>query len=170
MAAVIIVGLVAVPLLQRGLDPSASATSPVSSGCALQPMRTAQAGQLVAGGAVIVYERNGGLRCIDELYAIYPDGRITADNGEQQLTKQVTPAEVDHLLSDVERLGWFTDDFYTTHHKPCAACFSYSTTVSYKGQTKTVDAEDGGTDAPANYWQMSGEILVIVPPFPVLSE
>ena len=169
-AVVIILGIVALPFLQKSLGRSEDAVTPVSSACTLKPMRAGQATQLIDGGAVIVYERNGGLRCVDELYAIYPDGRITADNGEQQLTKQVTPADVEHLLDHINSLGWFTDDFYSTHHKPCGACFSYSTTVSYKGQTKTVDAVDGGTDAPADYWQMSGEILVIVPPFPAPSE
>ena len=48
---------------------------------------------------------------------------------------------------------------------PVAHVITYFTTVSYKGQTKTVEAVDGGTDAPANYWQMSGEITVIVPKF-----
>jgi galactofuranose transport system permease protein len=165
-----IASLVAFPLLQKSLRGSADVATPVSSACVLQPMRKDDAQKLIDGGAAIVYERNGGLNCMDELYAIYPDGRITADNGEQQLTKQVAPAQVEQLLDHIDRLGWFTDDFYTTHHKPCGACFSYSTTVSYKGQIKTVDAVDGGTDAPADYWQMSGGILVIVPPFPASPE
>ncbi len=169
-AVVVVLALVGFPLLQNTLGRSANLATPATSACTLQPMRKDQAQKLIEGGAVIVYERNGGLRCVDELYAIYPDGRITADNGEQQLAKQGTPAEVEHLLDHIDRLGWFTDDFYTTYHKPCGACFSYSTTVSYKGQAKTVDAVDGGTDAPANYWQMSGEILVIVPPFAVPAE
>ncbi len=49
-------------------------------------------------GAVIAYERNGGLNCVDELYAIYPDGRVTGDNGTQKIEKQVTSADVDKLL------------------------------------------------------------------------
>jgi hypothetical protein len=169
-AVVVILALVGFPILQQSLGSSADGATPVSSACTLKQMRKDQAQALLGGGAVIVYERNGGLGCVDELYAIYPDGRITADNGQQQLTKQVTPAEVDHLLQEVDRLGWFTEDFYTTYHKPCGACFSYSTTVSYNGRTKTVDAVDGGTDAPANYWQMSGEILVIVPQFSAPAE
>jgi hypothetical protein len=44
--------------------------------CELQPYRQDQAAALVDDGAVIVYERNGGPECIDELYAIHPDGRI----------------------------------------------------------------------------------------------
>ena len=93
-----------------------------------------------------------------------------ADNGTKHIQKQVTPAEVDHLLTDIDNLGWFTNDMYSTHHNPCGACFTYFTTVSYKGQAKTVEAVDGGTDAPANFWQMSGEITVVVPKFAAGSE
>ena len=49
--------------------------------CKLQPFRQDQAASLVEEGAVIAFERNGGANCIDELYAIYPDGRIAGDNG-----------------------------------------------------------------------------------------
>ena len=116
-------------------------------------------------GAVIVYERNGGTNCIDELYAIYPDGQITGDNGAQQIEKQVTSAEVDKLLSDINNLGWFTDNMYSTSHTPCGACFTYFTSVSYKGQEKTVEAVDGGTDAPPNYWQMTALLDQLLPKF-----
>jgi galactofuranose transport system permease protein len=136
-----------------------------SASCQLKPFRENEAQGLIKDGAVIVYERNGGIDCVDELYAIYPDGRIVGDNGTQQITRQVTSAEVDQLLLDINNLGWFTDDMYSTKHRPCGACFTYFTTVSYQGQEKTVQAVDGGTDAPANYWQMSGEVTVIVPKF-----
>ncbi|HTP00909.1 MAG TPA: hypothetical protein VMJ64_05995 [Anaerolineales bacterium] len=167
---VLVVGALLMPTIQRTFARTFTSATPASSACDLKPLRKDQAAQLMKDGAVITYERNGGLRCVDELYAIYPDGRIVADNGQQKLTKQVAPADVDHLLSDINKLGWFTDDMYTTNHRPCGACFSYATTVSYNGQTKTVEAVDGGTDAPANYWQMSGEVLVVVPQFSTPSE
>ena len=116
-------------------------------------------------GAVIAYERNGGIHCIDELYAIYPNGRITGDNGTQQIEKQVTSADVDKLLSEIDNLEWFTDNMYSTSHIPCGACFTYFTSVSYKGQEKTVEAVDGGTDAPPNYWQMTALLDLILPKF-----
>ena len=117
------------------------------------------------GGAAIVYERNGGVNCIDELYAIYPDGRITGDNDTQQIEKQVTPADVDKLLSFINNLGWFTDNIYSTSHRPCKVCYTYFTSVAYKGQEKTVEAVDGGTDAPAEYWLMTGQFSTILPVF-----
>lgn len=142
-----------------------SASTQEAASCQLKPFRQDQAANLTKDGAVLVYERNGGVNCIDELYAIYPNGRIIGDNGTQKVEKQVTAADVDKLLSAINNMGWFTDDMYTTHHKPCGACFTYFTTLTYKGQTKTVEAVDGGTDAPSNYWQMSALVTVIVPKF-----
>jgi hypothetical protein len=37
--------------------------------------------------------------------------------------------------------------------------------VSFNGQQKTVQAVDGGTDAPAKYWLVSGKLTGIVPKF-----
>jgi hypothetical protein len=145
--------------------PVASALTPTPSGCQLKPFRQDQAADLMKAGAVIVYERNGGLKCVDELYAIYPDGRITGDNGTQNIEKQVTPADVDKLLSDINNLEWFTDNMYSTSHTPCGACFTYFTSVLYNGQEKTVQAVDGGTDVPPNYWQMSGMLSQVLPTF-----
>jgi galactofuranose transport system permease protein len=136
-----------------------------SSGCKLQPFRQDQAASLMKSGAVIAYERNGGTNCIDELYAIYPDGKITGDNGKTKIEKQMPAKDVDKLLSSISGLGWFTDNFYSTSHTPCGACYTYYTTVLYQGQAKTVQAVDGGTDAPANYWLVSGELAGLVPKF-----
>ena len=103
--------------------------------------------------------------CVDELYAIYPDGRIIGDNGAQKAEKQSSSQEVSTLLSDIDGLGWFTDDMYSTSHTPCGQCFTYFTSVTLKGQLKTVEAVDGGTDAPANYWLVSGKLSAILPKF-----
>ena len=116
-------------------------------------------------GAVIAYERNGGANCIDELYGIYPDGRIVGDNGTQQIEKQVTPEDVDKLLSFINDQRWFTDNMYSTSHLPCRICYHYFTTVAYEGQEKTVEAVDGGTDAPEEYWLITGQLSFILPKF-----
>jgi hypothetical protein len=122
---------------------------------------------LVQGGAVLVYERNGGTKCIDELYAIYPDGRVTGDNGTQKVEAQFTSAEVDKLLSQINDMEWFTDNMYSTHHFPCGACYTYFTDVIYKGQEKNVEAVDGGVDAPSNYWQMTAILNPFLPKFTI---
>jgi hypothetical protein len=135
------------------------------SACQLKPFRQDQAASLMKGGAVITYERNGGANCIDELYAVYPDGRITGDNGAQQIEKQVTTDDVDKLLSFINNLRWFSDNMYSTSHLPCSVCYTYFTSVFYNGQEKTVEAVDGGTDAPSEYWLMTGQFSTILPKF-----
>ena len=131
--------------------------------CTLKDMRPQQAKSLSDGGAVIVLERNGSTSCVDELYAIYADGKVVSDFGVGDTKEaQIGTAKVDALLKQINDLGFFTPNFYTTSHTPCLACYRYSTTVTYQGQTKTVDAVDGGTDAPANYWVMSGALTAAV--------
>lgn len=138
---------------------------PTPAACQLKPFRQDQATSLMKAGAVVAYERNGGANCIDELYAIYPDGRIVGDNGAITIEKQVTSADVDKLLSDINDKGWFMAEMYNTWHTPCGQCYGYYLTVSYQGQEKTVKAVDGGTDAPADYWQVVSIINGIIPKF-----
>jgi simple sugar transport system permease protein len=136
-----------------------------SSACQLKAFRQVQAASLMKDGAVIAYERNGGANCIDELYGIYPDGRIVGDNGEQKIEEQITPADVNRLLSFVSNLGFFTDNMYTATHLPCRVCYTYFTSVAYKGQEKTISCVDGGTDCPSEYWLMTGQFSTILPKF-----
>jgi simple sugar transport system permease protein len=162
---VIVASLLVIPFIQNAIIKSNNTSAPVSSACERKAFRQDQAASLMKDGAVMAYERNGGLNCVDELYAIYPDGRITGDNGTQKIEKQVKPADVDKLLLQIDNYGWFTDNMYSTSHKPCEACFTYFTTVLYKGREKTVQAVDGGTDAPPEYWYMTGELTVLIPGF-----
>jgi len=144
---------------------AANTPTPKTASCELKPFRQDQAAALVQDGAVIAYERNGGPKCIDEIYAIYPDGRIVGDDGTDKIDKQVTPEEVDRLLVGIRDYGWFTDEMYNTWHTPCGQCYGYYLTVSYNGQEKTVKGVDGGTDAPADYWQVISLVKGIVPRF-----
>jgi simple sugar transport system permease protein len=144
---------------------SADTPLPVAAGCELKPFRRDQATELMTAGAVLAYERNGGPDCIDELYSVYADGRIVGDDGTTQIEKQVSPAEVEQLLADISARGWFTGAIYDTWHKPCGQCFEYFINVSYQGQTKVVKAVDGGTDAPADYWQVVSRINGVIPKF-----
>jgi hypothetical protein len=163
---VVFLALIAFPLIRNFTHgPAAVGQTPTPSGCQLKPFRQDQAESLMKAGAVIAYERNGGLKCIDELYAIYPDGRITGDNGTQKIEKQKTSAEVDKLLSEINNMGWFTDNMYSTSHIPCGACYTYFTSVLYEGQPKTVEAVDGGVDAPPNYWVMTALLSEFLPDF-----
>jgi ribose/xylose/arabinose/galactoside ABC-type transport system permease subunit len=133
--------------------------------CTLKPFQQDQAAVLVEAGAVIVYEHNGGSNCVDELYAIYPDGKITGVEGANKLEKQATSADVKKLLSDINDFGWFTDTLYSTEHQPCYTCYTFFLTVSDQGQVKTVKAVNGGTDTPPVYWNVIALVDEIIPHF-----
>ena len=167
-AAIVIVLVVLGFTFLPGLAGDGSGTdtpTPRTAACELKPFRQDRAAELVGDGAVIAYERNGGPRCIDEVYAIYPDGRIVGDDGEKTIEKQVSSADVEKLLADIRDYGWFTDEMYNTWHTPCGQCYGYYLTVVHSGQEKTVKGVDGGTDAPADYWQVISLVKGIVPRF-----
>lgn len=168
-AAAIVLATLAFTLLPRlsGDGSALDTPTPRTAACEFKPFRQDQAATLMQDGAVVAYERNGGPNCIDELYAIYPDGRIVGDDGVSTVDKQVTPEEVDRLLARIHDYGWFTDEMYNTWHTPCGQCYGYYLTVSYLGQEKTVKGVDGGTDAPADYWQVISLVKGIVPRFAV---
>jgi hypothetical protein len=162
----IILGMIVVNAIQGqlGIGP-AGAPTPDTTSCELQPFRRDVAAGFMEDGAVVAYERNGGPNCIDEVYAIYPDGRILGDDGVNTIEKQLMPEEVDTLLAGINNYGWFTDEMYDTWHTPCGQCYGYYLTVSYQGQEKTVKGVDGGTDAPADYWQVISLVKAVVPKF-----
>jgi galactofuranose transport system permease protein len=125
--------------------------------------RAQEAADLQTGGAAIVFQKFGGPGCVDQLFGVFPDGRVVGSDGTQQLGAQVEPEAVTSLVTNLEGLGWFTDDMYTTWHKPCGECFTYSISLTSGDQTKTVGAVDGGTDAPAKYWLVTSRITAILP-------
>jgi galactofuranose transport system permease protein len=161
---VIAIGYGVVGIGRAGSDGSGGSAA---AACTRKPFRQEQAASLVAAGAVIVYERNGGSGCIDELFAIGADGKVTGDDGTRQVTAQLTSDQVTGLVKDISDLGWFTDRMYSTSHTPCAQCYTYFTSVTADGPPKTVQAVDGGTDAPAAYWLITGKLSAILPRFEV---
>lgn len=166
VVAVVLVALVLSAVLKPAGGGAAGTTATAGSArCELKPFRQAEAEMAMETGAVLTYERNGGPNCIDELYFVYPDGRIVGDDGTNRIEEQATPADVDALLKGISDLGWFTEEMYNTWHTPCRQCYGYYVTVSYGDQIKTVKGVDGGTDAPADYWVVISLIKGIVPEF-----
>jgi len=131
---------------------------PISAepGCTNPPIRSEAAAELAGSGAVIVWERNGGSDCVDELYAAYADGRIDSELGGAPKNAQVASAKVEAVVGKIAEVGFFTDVFFTTYHQPCQLCHQHSVTLTYQGQTKTVGFVEGGTDGTAKYWLVIG--------------
>jgi len=169
IGAAAVIGLAALALFFASSPSTAdvAGSSPESDGCLLKPYRQDVAQSMVQGGAVVVYERNGGPRCIDEVYAIHADGLIVGDDGTNRIEKTATTQEVEELLTKIRDFGWFTPEMYNTWHTPCGQCYGYYITVTDQGETKMVRGVDGGTDAPADYWQVVSLIKGIIPTFEI---
>jgi simple sugar transport system permease protein len=169
IGAAVVIGLAALAIIVARPGPSGVGLTGTSDpgGCLAKPFRQDLADSMVQAGAVIAYERNGGPRCIDEVYAIFPDGRIEGDNGTDRIEKVATAEEVQTVLGRVRDEGWFTAEMYNTWHTPCGQCYGYYITVSDQGESKTVRGVDGGTDAPAEYWQVVSLIKGITPLFEI---
>lgn len=154
---VLVAGFIFIPRITGN-----NATETAEAGtCVVPPYREEEAASLIADGAVIVYNRAAGPQCVDEIFAIYPDGRITGNNGENDVVKQVPPEDVEKLLLTIsDDYGWFTDDIYDTYHNPCRQCFTHYIIALHDGQEKAVTAVDGGVDMPPGY----GLTLAIIRP------
>ncbi|MBN1993676.1 MAG: hypothetical protein JW953_13325 [Anaerolineae bacterium] len=116
------------------------------------------------GGAVVIVERTNVGNCIKEVWVVYSDGRMVAENGSSTIEDTATPEDVSTLLTEIEELGFF--DLDSTKHTACRDCFSYEITVDSGGQSRTVSAVDGGTDVPGAYWKAFARITKLAPKFP----
>jgi ribose/xylose/arabinose/galactoside ABC-type transport system permease subunit len=166
-AVVVIVAIIGValvgPLTTKPEAPVVNGNGIAAGDCQPAESRAQEAADLQAGGTAIVFQKFGGPGCVDQLFGIYPDGRVVGSDGTQQLEAQVTPEVVTALVANLDGLGWFTDDMYTTWHHPCGECFTYSISITSGDQAKTVGAVDGGADAPAKYWLATSRIVAILP-------
>ena len=163
LGAVAVLAVVAVISISR-LGSAASAETPETAQCIVAPFREAEAGELVQAGAVIVYQRTAGPQCIDELFAIYPDGRITGTDGVNQVEKQIDSVEVETLLTAISvDHKWFTNEIYSTYLNPCRQCFAHYIDISYNGEQKAVTGVDGTTAMPPGYAFALAEIRPLLP-------
>jgi hypothetical protein len=149
------------PLMRAGQSASTE-----SSQCEINPFRETEIANFIKGGAVIAYHRTAGTRCVDELYAVYPDGRVIGNNSDQEVETQVDPIEVEKILTTISgEYGWFTDRMYSTWHNPCGTCYAHYLAISYNGQEKSVTAVDGGVDMQPEYGYTLSIIRPILPKF-----
>ena len=111
------------------------------------------------GGAVIVYQRSGGIAGTTEQWSIYPDGQITFDNGREW---QVAADEVQQLLSDIVALGFFEMSDRYVPLNTCCDRFRHEITVRYGSEVKRVSTIDAASNAPAELWHVIERISRLV--------
>ena len=143
---------------------AASEEVSVSTQCVVAPFRKEEADSLIKAGAVMAYQRVAGPECVDLLYAIYPDGKITGTDGVTVVEKQIDPAEVERLLTviSVDHL-WFTNEIYDTYLTPCRQCSAHYILIAYDGQEKGATGTDGTTAMPPGYAFALAEIRPLLP-------
>lgn len=143
---------------------SDTAIAPENAQCVVAPFREEEAANLEKEGAVIVYHRTAGPLCVDELFAIYPDGRVTGTDGVKTVETKVNPAEVEDLLVAISvEHEWFTNEIYSTYLTPCRQCFAHYISISYDGQAKAATGVDGTTAMPPGYAFALAEIRPLLP-------
>jgi hypothetical protein len=141
-----------------------SAGTPDTAPCIIKPFREAEAASLIKEGAVIVYNRTAGPRCVDELFAIYPDGRVLGNDGVNYVERQIEPAEVEKTLATISgEHQWFTNAIYGEYLTPCRQCFAHSVSIIYEGQEKTVIQVDGTASMPLGYTLTLAVIRPLLP-------
>ncbi|MFZ6028932.1 MAG: ABC transporter permease subunit [Chloroflexota bacterium] len=166
IGAAVIVVLLATAAVSRFRANSPAATSE-SSQCQVAPFREQEANGLIQSGAVIVYHRTAGPQCVDELFAIYADGRITGTNGVAQAENQIEAADVAQVLRAISvDHQWFTPEIYSTYLNPCRQCFAHYIDISYDGQQKAVTGVDGTTAMPPGFAFALAEIRPLLPELP----
>ena len=162
-AALVVIAMVAIFSIYQN-KPVTSAETTESTRCDVKPFREDETASLIEDGAVIAYHRTAGPQCVDEMFAIYPDGRVTGTNGVDNVEKQVTPAEVEQLLTIInDEYQWFTAEIFSTYLTPCRQCYAHLVTVAYNDQVKTVTGVDGTTASPPGFGFSLAHIRPLLP-------
>lgn len=162
-AAVVLV-VTGVSLYSKYAAPPPPSNTDINTQCTVAPFRKEDAANLIKDGAVIAYQRVAGPRCVDELFAIYPDGRVTGTDGKNNVEKQVTPTEVEQLLTVITvDHKWFTPEIFDTFLTPCRQCFAHYILVSYNGQEKGATGTDGTTAMPPDFLFAIAQIRPFLP-------
>jgi simple sugar transport system permease protein len=163
------IGLVVVLLASGGIYLSRFAPPPPSNTdinmqCVVAPFREKEVAGLIEDGAVVGYHRVAGPRCVDELFAIYPDGRIVGSDGVNEVEKQIAPEDVEHLLTVITaEHNWFTAEIYSTYLTPCRQCFAHYVSIAHDGQVKAATGTDGTTAMPPDFLFTIAEIRPLLP-------
>jgi hypothetical protein len=117
----------------------------VLAGCAPAGSTLTPGGAQDGGQAVIVFERGGGIAGIHEVWTVYADGATASAEGAGQA---VAAAEVEAVMAEADRLGFWEMEAAYGANDQCADCFTYNLTLTWEGRTKTVTTMDAASDAP----------------------
>ncbi|MFQ5812710.1 MAG: hypothetical protein ACE5I2_05910 [Anaerolineae bacterium] len=146
----------------KATQPEATVSPPLETPVISPPEAEGQAPDKLAEameGAVIVYQRSGGIAGTFEQWIIYPDGRITTDDGREW---QVAPEQVRQLLGDIEALGFFEMSDRYMPLNVCCDRFTYEITVRRGSEVKRVTTVDAAPNTPAKLWRIIEEISGLV--------
>jgi ribose/xylose/arabinose/galactoside ABC-type transport system permease subunit len=160
---VVVLALIGIISFSRFVSAAQNETTE-SAQCEIKPFREQEAASLITDGAAIVYNRTAGPQCVDELFAIYPDGRVTGNDGVNRVEEQVDASRVEQALVQItDEYKWFTDAIYGRYLTPCRQCFAHYVSISYEGQEKTVSQVDGTASMPAGYTLTLAVIRSLLP-------
>lgn len=101
----------------------------------------------VPPGAIIVFQRSGGIAGLDENWIIYSEGRLVSAEGKEW---QVDPREIAILASGIEELGFLDLRDSYLEWNSCCDRFSYTLTLKTAGSKKTVTWIDANPEIPVN--------------------
>jgi hypothetical protein len=166
VGAVIVLVVMAIVSVSRYGQAATVDTTEVAQ-CTVTPFREEEAANLMNDGAVIIYNRIGGPSCINQLIAIYPDGRISGSDGVNKVEDQITAGEVNQLLSTISgEHGWFSGEVFDNFRANlCRQCFGHYVSIAYEEQTKTVKANDGDSHTPPKFLLTISAITPLMPEF-----
>jgi hypothetical protein len=122
------------------------------------PAATPTAGDR-SSGAVITFDRSGGIAGISEHWTIYLDGTVIGPAEEEA---RIPADEVGQLLAEIEAAGFFEWPPRPRSFQTCADCFTYSITVEYQAKTNRITLLDGESGAPEEAWVLLERILGIL--------
>jgi hypothetical protein len=141
------------PLLEQTASAATVPVSPLFTPADAQSRPQSQATVEITPSsqeAAIIYQRSGGITGKAESWTIYSDGRVVAHDGREW---QVSPKQVDQVLSDLKSLGFFALQSRYMPKQTCCDRFTYALTVRYGDQAHQVTTMDGSSNAPPELWR-----------------
>ena len=112
-----------------------------------------------SSGAVITFNRSGGIAGISDHWTIYLDGRVIGPADEEA---RIPADELTELLAEIEAAGFFDWPPLPRSLESCADCFTYSIVVAFEGRTNQITLVDGQTDAPEGAWSIIERIQAVL--------